>query len=376
MTASRKEVIISIQTMPGMERMASCMTVAELKEYLGMIVQTEKEVNLQEELCARMSRGIREYENQINILHNNMRTMEKPVKPSRKGVHENESKEALRKEARQDFIFTLIGSILVALIAYGIGFLDEWGVGICCIAGIVMAIIGAFDSLSSLTSRKKAIEKADAIYQYDMGAYDYKCRQYTELENKNKKRQMQVQQLQAQKFVAEACRQKVETALESSRKNLEKMYAYNIVLPKYRSYVMVCSIYEYLCAGRCTTLEGAYNILELEIRLDKIITRLDDIMKDLSAIQANQYTLYCCLQDSNQKIGTLLQEEGRIADEMQSLSVQGEEMDRRLEQLQKSSELTDYLSECNQQELHCINRMNDLTGNHDNPYGTYFRAQA
>ena len=53
------------------------MTVAELKEYLGMIVQTEKEVNLQEELCARMSRGIREYENQINILHNNMRTMEK-----------------------------------------------------------------------------------------------------------------------------------------------------------------------------------------------------------------------------------------------------------------------------------------------------------
>lgn len=339
------------------------MTVAELKEYLGMIVQTEKEVNLQEKLCGRMSRGIREYENQINILHNNMRTMEKPVKPFRKGVHENESKEALRKEARQDFIFTLIGSILVALIAYGIGFLDEWGVGICCIVSIVMAIIGAFDSLSSLTSRKKAIEKADAIYQYDMGVYDYKCRQYTELENKNKKRQMQVQQLQAQKSVAEACRQKVETALESSRKNLEKMYAYNIVLPKYRSYVMVCSIYEYLCAGRCTTLEGAYNILELEIRLDKIITRPDDILKDLSAIQANQYTLYRCLQDSNQKIGTLLQEEGCLANEW--------EMNLHLEQ-----KLTDYLSECNQQELHCINRMNDLTGNHDNPYGTYFRAQA
>ena len=41
--------------------------------------------------------------------------------------------------------------------------------------------------------------------------------------------------------------------------------------------VMVCSLYEYVCSGRCDTLaghEGAYNIWEMEIRLDKIVTQL------------------------------------------------------------------------------------------------------
>lgn len=162
--------------------------------------------------------------------------------------------------------------------------------------------------------------------------------------------------------------------MRSSRANLEKMYSYNVVFPKYRNYVMVSSIYEYLCSGRCTTLEGhdgAYNILELEIRLDKIITRLDDILKNLEAIRTNQYTLYRCLQDSNQKIGMLVQEETRIAEGMQKLGTQGYEMNQRLGELQRSSELSNYLAECNQQELHYMNRMNYLAGNYDNPYGNY-----
>ena len=152
------------------------------------------------------------------------------------------------------------------------------------------------------------------------------------------------------------------------------MYSYNIVFPKYRNYVMVSSIYEYLCAGRCTTLEGhegAYNILELEIRLDRIITQLDRILQNLAAIQANQYTLYTCLQESNQKIGMLLQEESRMADSLQGLGSQTATMNARLADMQKSSELTNYLAECNQRELHYMNRMNYLAGHYDNPYGNY-----
>ena len=88
---------------------------------------------------------------------------------------------------------------------------------------------------------------------------------------------------------------------------------------------MVSSIYEYLCAGRCTTLEGhegAYNILELEIRLDRIITQLDRVIENLEAIRANQYTLYSCLKESNRKMDMLLREENRIAASMQHLGIQ------------------------------------------------------
>lgn len=67
----------------------------------------------------------------------------------------------------------------------------------------------------------------------------------------------------------------------------------------------------------------------------------------------------------------LLQEETRIADSMQNLGTQSYEMNRRLGELQHSSELANYLAECNQRELHYMNRMNYLAGHYDNPYGNY-----
>ena len=74
----------------------------------------------------------------------------------------------------------------------------------------------------------------------------------------------------------------------ASKKTLEQIYDKNIVFPKYRNMVMVCSLYEYVCTGRCDTLEGhegAYNLLELEIRLDKIVTGLDRVIELLGRIQ-------------------------------------------------------------------------------------------
>lgn len=361
------------------------MTIAALKEYLGMVVQTEKEVNAQEELSNRLALDIRHYHTQIDTLNNKMRTIEKPIKPSRKMTHENERKERIKL-----FVVSLIGLGISALIFYGInyifpflaglkspplliivGFLGIFA-GIGVLLFILMTIVGLF--MLAGPSRKEAIEKDDAIYQNDMWSYNNQCHQYNEIQRENKNRKDQIQQLTTQIAVAEAYRQQVETSLRSSRANLEKMYSYNVVFPKYRNYVMVSSIYEYFCSGRCTTLEGhdgAYNILELEIRLDKIITRLDKILKNLSAIQSNQYTLYCCLQDSNRKMDTLLQEESRMADSLQGLDSQTATMNARLAGLQKSSELSNYLAECNQRELHYMNRMNYLAGHYDNPYGSY-----
>ena len=66
---------------------------------------------------------------------------------------------------------------------------------------------------------------------------------------------------------------------------------------------MVCSLYEYIRAGRCTELEGhegAYNILETEIRLDRIILQLDKVVAQLEQIKHTQFMLYSAVQESNQ----------------------------------------------------------------------------
>ncbi len=65
---------------------------------------------------------------------------------------------------------------------------------------------------------------------------------------------------------------------------------------------------EYFESGRCTTLEGhegAYNIYENEIRLNLIITKLDDIITRLDRIQSNQYMLANMLGDCTRQIARL-----------------------------------------------------------------------
>lgn len=66
----------------------------------------------------------------------------------------------------------------------------------------------------------------------------------------------------------------------------------------------MCSLYEYICAGRCSTLEGhegAYNLYETEMRLDQIITRLDKVIANLGAIRENQFMLFSAIQDMKSK---------------------------------------------------------------------------
>lgn len=353
------------------------MTTAELKEYLGMVVQTEKEVNLQEQLCQQIKQKIDGYEHSINYLKRSIAVIVETEKPIQKNKNRGEKK-----------IEIAAGPVLllVTVTSYGLWkLLDSSGIdGLVLALEIVLAIISGLSGLGTvigmilsvwaLITYPDALMADRAQYKEEMQRYQEKCQKNEKMKKDNKENQGKIEKLKFQKYVAESYLQQIQKALASSHENLEQMYAYNVVFPKYRNYVMISSIYEYICAGRCTTLEGhegAYNILELEIRLDRIITQLDAVLRDLSAIRANQYTLYSCLQEANQKIDTLLQEESRMADSMQALGAQSYEINRQLGELQHSSELANYLAECNQRELHYMNRMNYLAGHYDNPYGNY-----
>lgn len=345
------------------------MTTAELKEYLGMVVQMEKEVNLQEQLCRQLQQKETGYEHSKEYFVRHMREddSQQLCVPKRKSTNEDEAKTAIKVE---------ITIIIIEILSYLLAELCEIDFfAYIFMLGLLPAGISAFNLLGMVAGEySDARKKDESDYNSAMNQYQRKLHKKEEIKKENERCKEQIAELQTQIQVAEAYRQKVENSLATSKRNLEKMYSHNVVFPKYRNYVMVSSIYEYLCAGRCTTLEGhegAYNILELEIRLDRIITQLDRILQNLAAIQANQYMLYSCLKESNQKLDMLLQEESRIADSMQGLGAQSYEMNRRLGELQHSSELANYLAECNNRQLSYMNRMNYLAGNYDNPYGNY-----
>lgn len=150
---------------------------------------------------------------------------------------------------------------------------------------------------------------------------------------------------------------------EDSKRNLEHIYSKNIIFPKYRNLIMVCSLYEYICSGRCTALEGhegAYNILEMEVRLDRIIVQLDQVIADLDAIKTNQYMLYVVVQEINENVDRLCGSAKSAVDNLQSLHASVDQLKARITSAARNSKLTAYCAKTIQDELQYINRIDTL----------------
>lgn len=113
-------------------------------------------------------------------------------------------------------------------------------------------------------------------------------------------------------------KQKLIPVLESMEREKEKTasilsyyYSKGIIYPKYQNLVAMCSIYEYFASGRCRELtgyEGAYSIYENEARLERICTKLDEVIERLDEIRQNQYMLYEVIQKTNQLTERLISE--------------------------------------------------------------------
>ena len=88
----------------------------------------------------------------------------------------------------------------------------------------------------------------------------------------------------------------------------DELYSYNIIYGKYRNFVALTSLYEYLDSGRCSSLDGplgAYNLFESESRTNEIILQLSAIAASLESIKANQYMLYKELKMVNHNLSEM-----------------------------------------------------------------------
>ena len=102
---------------------------------------------------------------------------------------------------------------------------------------------------------------------------------------------------------------------EEIRKNLKaveillkKVYSKGIIHSKYRNFIAIAQIYEYLDTGRCSGLEGtngAYNLFESELRQDIIINKLDEIICRLEEIQRSMYYMTSAISHTNMLLGEI-----------------------------------------------------------------------
>lgn len=174
--------------------------------------------------------------------------------------------------------------------------------------------------------------RAKEYYQYEYTQEIQARKEKDENIKKNKEREKELYS-----WIASA-----ETSLQNTKNELANVYSYDIIYPKYRNFIAMCTIYEYYDSFRCDTLtghEGAYNIYENELRQNIIIGMLDQINTRLDVIERHQQILARELQETNSRLAVL---------------------DRKVEQVHSIAETANYNAEIaasNTKYLACIETM-------------------
>ena len=318
------------------------MQAAEIKEYLGMLVDLEKQVYTQNQL--------------IRSLKNNISSMSgKPVR------YELPEKEKCKTWGRWlgcsiPFAALMLGSVCLFLFSINPSSFGNSSSPMP-LFGLLMlfATVVFYFAWTEFVGAPPFEERKRIEAEYDEAMAEY--RSATEKEERRAALELQKRTL---------LEKQLKTLMDTNRQtkaNLEKLYSYNIIHPKYRGLIPVCSLYGYFDTGVCDKLEGhegAYNKYDTESRLDYIICKLDDVIRHLEDIKDNQRQLYLVIKESNKKLDQLNASSRNMMKQLSGIQAQGAEMNARIAQLQTTSDLALYESACSRQELTYLNRMNQL----------------
>lgn len=299
------------------------MTPEEIRDYLGTMVEVEKECYLHERL---------------------LQTLKKRMEPL---GHPNNYTKPVKEEPKSESISLVLGGFgaLVGLVGgFFVGALDS---GLSVDAGMTggLIILGAVGLivgyLMDLRFDKNESKKLQA--EYDSALSNYQI-----LVAHDKKR------VEAEKRAMVYLKSESDAVLRSYnqlKQTRTRLYNANILFEKYRCFTAVSSLYEYFSAGRFKTLEDAYNQLELELRLDRISLQLDVVISKLEEIRRTQYTIYSAITEANGKLNSLVSSCNRIEAGVRNLQLQGDELNARVASLQTTSDLNLYINAMNNREL-------------------------
>lgn len=310
------------------------MTAAEIKEYLGMCIGLEKETYTQ-------GRAIAQLKYQISLLGNYCQ------------LYEPQYKKPLYSETKEKGELCIIGSVFLGALGLLTGILSSsfteffmfFAIPLLVVGGLLWFFGGIANDEADREARK---QHAKAVEQYKNRLVE------------------DAKRVDAERVKRAALQSSLNMLCETNKKSrrcLQQLYAKDVLYPKYRNYACVCALYEYFASGRCTTLtghEGAYNMLEPELRLNRIITQNDQILASLEEIKANQEMLYDSIQDANQKADQIIRNCNYMSNQLNGIQTQGAELNARIERLQTTSDLNLYVNACAKRELEYMNRANRI----------------
>lgn len=371
------------------------MGMEELKEYLGIVVDMEQSVYLQKSLRSNIEQEIERLKvpKKINDPVEPI-PLTRPVCPANPPHGKRHSVFGIIAGCIGLFFVVGLGStIVLTYCAYFVNVPPSEFSWMACSALLAPIIWLFYCVTSNERETKNYWEKRNANdkkYRENMQEYleqsQLEMEQYQEaVKEIQQLRQQDKIERQLKTIFLEKQKEEIENCLAISEKYRQTIYEKGIIFPKYRNLVMVCSLYEYICAGRCTELEGAegaYNILEIEIRLDRIILQLDEVINKLEKIKNSQYALYSAVQETNRRLsqicGSISGMSARLDDfynnsiqlsgQMAGLNAQNAELNAHIIELQKTSELAAYHTERTQKELAYMNRMDYLSGRNDDVF--------
>ncbi|MBQ9742176.1 MAG: hypothetical protein IJV88_00685 [Ruminococcus sp.] len=269
------------------------MSSEKVKEYLGMALDMEKNIYIQEKMLSNL-------EQEIESLGRN-RKISSPEK----------------ERAEVGFAKYIFAT---ALIMCFIGYMVEMVNGVESSEGIFSGFFAIFEAINlnllwwTISGAIIGLLLSLFVFAMKQGVYndEYKA-ELNEYRKEVEKDDSRVREENIRKKALIKEYDCLYEKYEESYDNLEKFYGYNIINEEYRNLVAIATIYQYFCDKRTYSLgfdpktgdEGAYNKYNHERRQDIIIDKLDDIAEKLDTIIDNQRIVVNTLRDANNRIERL-----------------------------------------------------------------------
>ena len=291
------------------------MTGKQLTEYFRHVMELESSIRCQEQIREKIKNISPQYPPQpeyrtsnktSNLLHSKYQ-LECPNDESKDLLEP--TKPTLAAYMILIAIFGVIAALIVLIIAPLNYFFPIWLVGFGIFA-IPFLIKYAIDRVnyekameyyySEFDRRRDDYKKKKAEYDAKKQEFDRQIKDADQIVHSNHQK-AQSSWMERKNEIDRAVRQaKLEAdrltgPIAEARNSLQQLYDKNVIYPKYRNMVAVCTIYEYLESGRCSALDGpngAYNLYESELRQNLIINKLDEVIDNIAIIQNNQFQLY------------------------------------------------------------------------------------
>lgn len=292
-----------------------------LIRYLEDVVELEKQVFLQQQTLDALDSKIRSLGIKRDIYRPEKKELPaNAMDNSRDYTYRNDPSYVRKNKIRAILIFVIAGIITLASCVSIWEPGGQWsnplgGFGTFLIVGFITAMIGI--GIDSLMSKRLDKEYSDRYYRSRVAEnkadynrrlaeqnadYDRRMAEYRRNVSDDAQR---VDRELAEKRILEQERSALYQKHLQTKQVLQSYYDLDIIYGKYRNFVAVSSFVDYFKSGRCSTLgentggDGAYNTFETEVRLDRIIDRLDVVLSMLSQIKSNQWCIYNAIQEGN-----------------------------------------------------------------------------